>query len=84
MTFIVPKPTYFNSRLSLELILEKVKQQPSNVMAQAAVEKIRRKSYRELKWSLEFLVLLFQDKRIKKHILPIFIYDKTVKKSKKP
>jgi hypothetical protein len=55
MTFIVPKPTYFNSRLSFRLILEKVKQQPSNVMAQAAVEKIRRKSYREIEDSAELI-----------------------------
>jgi len=31
-----------------------MKQQPSNEMAQAAVEKIRRKSYRELKGALIF------------------------------
>jgi hypothetical protein len=67
------EPASFSSRLSFRLILEKVKQQPSNEMAQAAVEKIRRKSYRELKRSLDLLVLLHQGKRTENIILRITI-----------
>ena len=40
--FFVSKPASFSSRLSFRLIFERTKQQPSNEMAQAAVEKIRR------------------------------------------
>ncbi len=45
----------FSSRLSFGLILERIKQQPSNEIAQAAVEKIRSKSYREIADSAELI-----------------------------
>jgi hypothetical protein len=49
-------------------------QQPSSETTQAAVEKIRRKSYRELKLSLDFFVLLDQAKRTKQEYFKIFCF----------
>jgi len=66
------EPTSFSSRLSFRLILERVKQQPSNEMAQAAVEKIRRKSYRELKGVLifSFFCIKAKGQKMISHELP--------------